>query len=60
MECHNLKTMFTRFFGDSKIDLEAAAYCGISFTLIKNDENKQLFRFFKGKAINNFLEENEI
>ena len=57
MECHNLKPSSLVFYGDSKIDLEAAEYFGISFILIKNDENKELFRFFKGKAINNFLEE---
>ena len=57
MACHNLKPCSLVFYGDSKIDLEAAAFCGVSFTLIKNDENKQLFPSFKGKEINNFLEE---
>ena len=57
MASHNLKPSSLVFYGDSKIDLEASAKYGTSFTLIKNDDNKKLFRLFKGKAINNFLEE---
>jgi len=42
------------FFGDAQSDLEAASKFDIKFILRINEQNKALFRNYKGSFINNF------
>ena len=55
MMTFNLKPDEIIFYGDSKTDLDAAQKMNVEFILIKNQYNKNLFRNYNVKMIDNFI-----
>lgn len=53
---HNLKREETLFLGDATTDQDAAEYSKLHFWLRENEENKELFKDYKGNKFNDFFE----
>lgn len=53
---NNLQRGETLFLGDATTDLEAARFSKLYFALRDNDENKNLFKNYKGERFTNFIE----
>lgn len=53
---HNLERNETLFLGDATTDLDAAVFSKLHFALRDNEENKDLFKNYKGLRFNNFVE----
>ncbi|MAV65015.1 MAG: hypothetical protein CMG00_07475 [Candidatus Marinimicrobia bacterium] len=53
---HNLKRDEVIFLGDATTDMDAAHYSKIHFALRENDENKEIFKDYKGHRFNDFYQ----
>ncbi|MEX0274671.1 MAG: HAD family hydrolase [Flavobacteriaceae bacterium] len=53
---HNLKREETLFLGDATTDQDAANFSNLHFALRDNDENKDLFKEYKGTRFRDFYE----
>jgi 2-hydroxy-3-keto-5-methylthiopentenyl-1-phosphate phosphatase len=53
---HNLKRDEIIFLGDATTDLDAADYSKTHFALRENDENKEIFKDYKGHRFNDFYQ----
>ena len=53
---HKLKRDEIIFLGDATTDMDAANYSNIHFALRENDENKKLFKDYKGLRFNDFYQ----
>jgi phosphoglycolate phosphatase-like HAD superfamily hydrolase len=53
---HNLKRDEIIFLGDAITDMDAADYSKTHFALRENDENKELFKDYKGHRFNDFYQ----
>lgn len=56
LEKYNLKREETLFLGDALTDQDAADYSKLHFWLRENEENKELFKDYKGNKFNDFFE----
>lgn len=53
---HNLKREETLFLGDATTDHDAAVFSKLHFALRENDENKAIFKDYKGNRFKDFFE----
>jgi|TARA_B110001452_G_scaffold266095_1_gene272116 phosphoglycolate phosphatase-like HAD superfamily hydrolase len=53
---HNLKREETLFIGDATTDHDAAVFSKLHFALRENDENKSIFKDYKGNRFKDFFE----
>ena len=53
---HHLKREETFFLGDATTDLDAATFSNLHFALRENEENKEIFKNYKGKRFKDFFE----
>ena len=53
---HNLKREETLFLGDATTDQDAAVFSKLHFALRENDENKAIFKDYKGNRFKDFFE----
>ena len=53
---HNLKRDEIIFLGDATTDLDAANFSNIHFALKENEENKQIFKSYKGLRFSDFFQ----
>lgn len=56
IKSHNLKREETLFLGDATTDQDAAMFSRLHFALRKNDENRDIFKDYKGMSFNSFSE----
>ena len=53
---HNLKRDETIFLGDATTDMDAADFSKTHFALRENEENKEIFKDYKGHRFNDFYQ----
>jgi phosphoglycolate phosphatase-like HAD superfamily hydrolase len=53
---HNLKREETLFLGDATTDQDAAVFSKLHFVLRENEENKSIFKDYKGDRFKDFFE----
>lgn len=53
---HHLKREETFFLGDATTDLDAATFSNLHFALRENEENKEIFKNYKGNRFKDFFE----
>lgn len=53
---HNLKRDEIIFLGDATTDMDAANFSKIHFVLRENEENKEIFKDYKGHRFNDFYQ----
>ena len=53
---HNLKRDEIIFLGDATTDMDAADFSKTHFALRENEENKEIFKDYKGHKFNDFYQ----
>ena len=53
---HNLKRDEIIFLGDATTDMDAADFSKTHFALRENEENKEIFKNYKGNRFKDFFE----